>query len=60
MISLATTKDEATALRRLNIILSMKDAHTKAICQPIGFDYSRINCDVPNKIMIVDGHELAG
>jgi hypothetical protein len=59
-ISIAATRDEATTLKRLNIILSIKDAYIKAIGQPVGFDYSRIDCDVPGKSMTVDGQSLAG
>lgn len=59
-ISLEVTQDEAATLRRLNIILSVKDAYIKAIGQPVGFDYSRIECDVPSKSMTVDGQSLAG
>jgi len=59
-ISKAVTGDEATTMRRLNIILSIKDAYIKAIGQPVGFDYSRIDCDVPGKSMTVDGQTLAG
>lgn len=59
-ISLAVTGDEATTTRRLNLILCVKDAYIKAIGQQAGFDYSRIDCDVPGKMMSVDGQSLAG
>ena len=34
-------------LRRLCIILALKQAYIRAIGQPLGFDYSRLDFDVP-------------
>lgn len=59
-LALDVTGDEKATIRRLNIILSVKDAYIKAIGQPVGFDYSRIDCDVLGKRMTVDGNALSG
>lgn len=47
-------------LRRLCIILSLKQAYIKAIGQPLGFDYSRLEFDVPAETALGDGHPLQG
>ena len=39
------------AVRQLNIIPSLKEAYLKAMGQPIGFDFSRINCDVAKEVI---------
>src|SRR6201996_5466302 len=43
--------DEERTVRRLNIILSLKEAYLKAMGQPIGFDFSRIDCDVAKEVI---------
>ncbi|EDR09468.1 uncharacterized protein LACBIDRAFT_293947 [Laccaria bicolor S238N-H82] len=53
-------QEDATKLRRLCITLAMKDAYIKAIGQPVGFDYSRLEFDVGNKRAFGDGHILGG
>ncbi|KIJ96140.1 hypothetical protein K443DRAFT_10826 [Laccaria amethystina LaAM-08-1] len=40
--------------------LATKDAYIKAIGQPIGFDYSRLEFNVGNKRAFGDGHILGG
>lgn len=47
-------------LRRLLIILTIKSAYIKAIQQPSGFDYRRMECQLPTQTFKVDGHELIG
>jgi hypothetical protein len=51
--------DEVT-LRRVLIILTVKSAYIKAIQQPPGFDYRRMECSLPNETFKVDGTELSG
>ena len=47
-------------LRRLCILLTLKSAYTKALGQPAGFDFSRIDCDIPEEIIKVDGRPITG
>lgn len=47
-------------LRRLCIILTLKEAYIKAIGQPIGFDYTRLEFCVGEKWAKGDGHPLQG
>ncbi|CAE7198549.1 unnamed protein product [Rhizoctonia solani] len=47
-------------LRRLYIIWTLKESYTKALGQPMGFDFSRIECDIPHRIIRVDGEPLVG
>lgn len=42
------------------IILTVKSAYIKAIQQPPGFDWRRMECSLPNETFKVDGTELAG
>jgi 4'-phosphopantetheinyl transferase len=48
------------ALRRLCIILALKQAYIKAIGQPAGFDWSRLEFDISAKTARGDGHPLQG
>ncbi|KAJ7271197.1 hypothetical protein C8J57DRAFT_1180259 [Mycena rebaudengoi] len=48
------------ALRRLCIILALKQAYIKAIGQPTGFDWSRLEFDISAKTVRGDGHPLQG
>jgi len=41
---------EETILRRLAIILALKESYIKAIGQPLGFDYTRLEFDVENRV----------
>ncbi|KAF7321173.1 hypothetical protein HMN09_00205500 [Mycena chlorophos] len=54
------TGGEDVALRRLCILLSLKAAYIKAIGQPDGFDWARLEFDIPNKKATGDGHPLLG
>ena len=47
-------------LRRLCIVLSCKDAYIKAIGQPVGFDYRRLEFNIPEEKATGDGHPLTG
>ncbi|KIY66442.1 hypothetical protein CYLTODRAFT_398711 [Cylindrobasidium torrendii FP15055 ss-10] len=49
-----------TALRRLAIILVLKDAYVTAIGQASSFDYRRLSFDVPAAHARCDGHPLTG
>ncbi|KAG9057717.1 hypothetical protein FS842_004636 [Serendipita sp. 407] len=51
---------EEVLLRRILIILTIKGAYFKAIHQPPGFDYRRMECSLPHQLFKVDGHELSG
>jgi len=52
--------NDETMLRRLSIILALKQAYIKAIGQPIGFDFSRLEFNIPERQAIGDGHPLQG
>ncbi|KAF8517856.1 hypothetical protein JB92DRAFT_3113358 [Gautieria morchelliformis] len=47
-------------LRRLCILLTIKTAYIKALGQPPGFDFSRIDCNIPEETIKVDGRSLGG
>ncbi|KAF8154303.1 hypothetical protein B0H34DRAFT_84498 [Crassisporium funariophilum] len=47
-------------LKRLCMLLALKEAYIKAIGQPIGFDFSRLEFDVPNRRATGDGVPLTG
>lgn len=47
-------------LRRLCITLALKEAYTKAIGQPIGFDYSRLEFNIPARTAAADDISLGG
>ena len=51
---------EERAVRRLNIILSLEEGYITATGQPIGFDLSRINCDVAKEVVTVNDSTLDG
>ena len=52
--------DDDVVLRRLSIILSLKSAYIKAIGQPIGFDWSRLEFNIPEETARGDDHPLQG
>ncbi|KAF5360012.1 hypothetical protein D9758_007619 [Tetrapyrgos nigripes] len=52
--------EDTVTLRRLCVILALKDAYIKAIGQPLGFDFSRLEFNVDNETAIGDGHPLQG
>lgn len=47
-------------LKRLCILLALKEAYLKAIGQPPGFDFTRLEFEVPNQRVLQDGHPLVG
>jgi len=47
-------------LRRLCIILALKQAYIKAIGQPLGFDWSRLEFNIPSETALGDGVPLQG
>jgi 4'-phosphopantetheinyl transferase len=51
---------EETVLRRLTILLAMKQAYIRAIGQPLGFDWSRLEFDVPARTARGDNLPLTG
>lgn len=51
---------DEVSLRRLCIVLALKQAYIKAIGQPVGFDWSRLEFDVPGEKAQGDGHPLQG
>jgi len=51
---------EQTILRRLCLILALKQSYIKAIGQPIGFDLSRLEFNLPGESASGDGHALQG
>ncbi|TFK36094.1 hypothetical protein BDQ12DRAFT_610620 [Crucibulum laeve] len=51
---------DETILRRMSIILALKESYTRAIGQPIGFDYGRIEFNVPGRTVCTDNLPLQG
>ncbi|EIN05105.1 hypothetical protein PUNSTDRAFT_137791 [Punctularia strigosozonata HHB-11173 SS5] len=51
---------DEVALRRLCILLSLKGAYIQAIGQPLGFDWSRLEFNIPTQAARGDGHPLTG
>ncbi|KAF9052319.1 hypothetical protein BDZ89DRAFT_1218766 [Hymenopellis radicata] len=49
-----------TALRRISIILALKEAYVHAIGLSRGFNYQRLEFDVPAGKALCDGHPLQG
>ncbi|KAH8092158.1 hypothetical protein BXZ70DRAFT_1039821 [Cristinia sonorae] len=47
-------------MRRLCMLLTLKQAYIRAIGQPLGFDYTRLEFDVPNQLATGDGKALYG
>ena len=54
------TEQPEVILRRLCIMLALKEAYIKAIGQPIGFDYSRLEFNLPGESARGDGYPLTG
>lgn len=59
-VSAGGANADEVLLRRLLIILTIKSAYIKAIQQPSGFDYRRMECLLPTQTFKVDGQELVG
>ncbi|KAI0722954.1 hypothetical protein C8Q76DRAFT_721089 [Earliella scabrosa] len=47
-------------LRRFYLIWTLKEAYTKALGLGMGFDFGRIEYDVPNDLVRIDGQEPRG
>ena len=47
-------------LKRLCILFALKEAYLKAIGQPLDFDLTRLEFDVPNQRVLQDGRPLSG
>jgi len=55
-----SNKPDEVTLRRLAIILALKQAYIKAIGQPIGFDWSRLEFNIEERTATGDGNMLIG
>ncbi|KAG6844246.1 hypothetical protein H0H87_008460 [Tephrocybe sp. NHM501043] len=53
-------EDDPTRLRRLCMILALKQAYIKAIGHSSGFDYARLEFNVPEKTAMGDSFPLTG
>ncbi|KAH9940855.1 uncharacterized protein BXZ73DRAFT_88556 [Epithele typhae] len=51
---------EEVLMRRLCLLLALKQAYIKAIGQPLGFDWSRLEFNIPEKTATGDGRPLVG
>ncbi|KAI0741620.1 hypothetical protein C8Q80DRAFT_1221604 [Daedaleopsis nitida] len=51
---------EEVVMRRLCVLLALKQAYIKAIGQPMGFDWSRLEFNIPAKTATGDGRPLSG
>ncbi|KAF7343903.1 hypothetical protein MVEN_01679000 [Mycena venus] len=51
---------DEVVLRRLCILLALKGAYIQAIGQPSGFDWARLEFDIPRETARGDGHPLQG
>jgi 4'-phosphopantetheinyl transferase len=52
--------NQRRALNRLFIIWTVKESYIKALGQPAGFDFTRIDCRIPDSQIFVDGKRLNG
>ena len=57
---IAPTEKPEVILRRLCLILALKQAYIKAIGQPTGFDWSRLEFNIPGESARGDGYPLGG
>lgn len=60
MANITAESDEEAILRRLCIVLCLKQAYIKAIGQPIGFDWSRLEFLIPAQTAYGDSAPLQG
>jgi len=51
---------EDVIIRRLCVLLTIKAAYVKAVGFPPGFDYSRLDCDIPQETVRFDGKPIIG
>lgn len=47
-------------ISRICILLSIKESLINGLGQPLGFDLSRIDCNIPEQSIMVDGQQLLG
>jgi hypothetical protein len=59
-IDVCSGRTDESLLRRLLILLTIKSAYIRAIHQPPGFDYRRMDLSLPTSTFKVDGQELRG
>ncbi|CAA7262000.1 unnamed protein product [Cyclocybe aegerita] len=59
-ISTIVGNPDEVVLKRLCMLLALKEAYIKAIGQPMGFDFSRLEFDIPNRRVSGDGNPLLG
>ena len=52
--------EDVKLLSRLCILLTIKESLINGLGQPVGFDLSRIECNVPENQIRVDGQPLLG
>jgi len=57
---ISNDQPDEVILRRLCILLALKQAYIKAIGQPIGFDLSRLEFNIPEETARGDDHPLDG
>lgn len=60
MQAITELKEDEPMLRRLCVTLALKQAYIKAIGQPLGFDFSRLEFNVKDKSAKGDGFPLIG
>ena len=60
MSFLSPSLGDEVVLRRLCILLALKSAYIKAIGQPIGFDWSRLEFNISEETCSGDGQPLTG
>jgi len=60
--SFLASDDTEVVLRRLFILWTLKESYLKALGQPLhlGIAWDRIECDIPNEVIRVDGVKLGG
>ncbi|KAH9476920.1 4'-phosphopantetheinyl transferase pptA [Psilocybe cubensis] len=59
-IANVSNNPDEIVLKRLCMLIALKESYIKAIGQPMGFDYSRLEFDIPNRRATGDGNLLMG